>query len=129
VTLSGAPRDRDILVTRTVRCRQHSDPPAGIHVFGCGVTAPPRSPCPCAGADRCVVVEAARAGFGWWQCADVLVCPPQSDLSAALLATDSALGSLPGCTLAVASFRPAGPAGPAMLAGYAHLYQCRAETG
>ena len=122
-------------VTWTIRCDSHSDPDAGIHVFACGAPRPRQSACPCAIADRYLVVDAVRASRRWWHLADVLICAPQSCRPAALLATSVALARLPGCTLAVAPFHAAGcavrtragtvlvspyPAGPALLAAYAH---------
>jgi hypothetical protein len=136
MTLRVPPLGRRGVVTWTVRCDSHSDPDAGIHVFACGVPTPCRADCPCLIADRYLVVEAVRAGRQWWHCADVLVCAPQTCRLAALRATSVALAQLPGCTLAVAPFLGSGcavrtrtgavlvsryPAGPALLAAYAHL--------
>lgn len=121
--------------TSAVRCDSHSDPDAGIHVFACGMSTPRPSACPCAIADRYLIVEAVLTGPQWWQCADVLICAPQWCRAAALLATNAALAQLPGCTLTAAYFRTSGcavrtrkgtvllaqyPVGPALLAAYAH---------
>lgn len=127
-------------VTWTVRCASHSDPEHGIHVCACGAATPDGRPCPCEVGDRYVVVEAARAGRRWRECADVLICPAQPGLSAALCATNAAIARFPGCTLAVASacrsdcvlrnrkgtvFLARCLVAPTLLAAYAHLDHLR----
>jgi hypothetical protein len=138
-----SPRSRHTVATWTVRCRAHSNPNIGVQVFACGVTKPCRSTCPCEIGDRYLVVDAVRAGFRWWCCADVLFCAPQADLPAARRATGDALALLPGCTLAVASFRASGsvlcmgaetvftsghPLDPALLVTVAHLRRFRDDA-
>jgi len=135
VTRPVLPHGRPNAADWTVRCESHSDPDGGIHVFACGVPQPCRWACPCVVGDRYLVVEAVHSGRRWWHSADVLICAPQSGRSAALLATSVTLARLPGCTLAVASFRDSGcavrtqnetvlvssyPVEFALLAAYAH---------
>jgi hypothetical protein len=126
-------------ISSTVYCGLHSDPGAGVRIFACGVPTSRCSECPCEIADRYLVVDAASASLRWWQCADVLICPPQSNLPAASRATRTALLRLPGCTLAVAPQDGLGrvvlrtrddvglvsgpPVGRALLAAYAHRHQ------
>jgi hypothetical protein len=132
--------DHIVDVSWTVHCGYHSDVDAGLFVFACGVPTPCRSACPCEIADRYLVVDATRAGLRWWQCADVLICPPQPGLSAALRATSTALTQLPGSTLAGAAYRGSScvlrtrdgtvlafrhPIGAALLAAWAHRNQRR----
>lgn len=77
-------------------------------MFACGVPTSRCSVCPCELGDRYVVVDAERAGRRWRQCADVLICPPQSDFLAASRAARGALLQVPGCTLAAACHRGLG---------------------
>ncbi len=83
-------------VTSVTRCVVHSRPATGAHVWtwGAGLVS---APCPCAVADRFVVVSEFASG-PWLSAADVVVAAERDTAFAASSIVDR-LGRLPGCAL------------------------------